>query len=143
MSSIRNSSIFLQFTCGYKNGRDLNTTDYLQIQLENIKSIDGGKSVDIIEFKGYSSKLTLDDRCGKIGEYYLAKCQIELNQDQNWPLNVYFTAHPSNKLPNCTLADSEWYGGYNDICPCLRNVHRCVQNGNSTTQLWFGTRTEN
>ena len=140
MKSIKNGSSFVQFTCNYEKNLAINKSDYVQIQLRNIKSSSGK---DILELAGETPYLTLGDGCGKIGEYVLDECSIRLYQYSTMALHVRFN-HDNDqcafkKSQHC-FWNHQFFGSYQVISECFNAVHRCAQNENSTTQLWFGKR---
>ena len=145
MESIKNNSTFLQFTCDYEKYLDIKKSDYVQIPLGNIKKWEEGseKVVDVLGINWYyhTSDVTIGSGRGKIGKYDLSDCQIKLYRDENWPLhvNIYETI-PTCKFNSwpCSGSTHNYFSGYNLPPDCVRKVHRCAQNNNSTTQLWFG-----
>ncbi|CAB4041627.1 PREDICTED: uncharacterized protein LOC107347374 [Paramuricea clavata] len=151
MESIKDNSTFLQFTCDYEKYHDIKKSDYVQIPLGNIKMWEEGseKVVDVLDTNWYyhTSYVTIGSGRGKIGEYDLSDCQIKLYRDGNWPLhvNIYETIPTCtfNSWPYCSGSTHNYFSGYNLPPDCVRKVHRCAQNNNSTTQLWFGMGKDN
>ena len=143
MESIKESSTFLQFTCDYEKHRGVEKLDYVQIRLGNI-------SHDVLELnKGHTSYVTVGEGHGKIGGYDLNGCQVKLHQKSNRPLHVHVRheiadskCKVSANNSSCTNAD-KYFDCYASPSECVKKVHRCVQNANSTTQLWFGMRKDN
>jgi hypothetical protein len=143
MKSIKNNSIFLQFTCNYEKYLDLKKSDYVQIDLRNIRTGSGDEKVDILEFSGYTCHDTIGKVRGKIGEYDLNLCQIQLHQGTDWPLHVILIYSKSVVNPACTgnlFPCTEDGFGFYACCyyylrDCGKSFHRCVKNDNSTTQL--------
>ncbi|CAB4025698.1 PREDICTED: uncharacterized protein LOC107342716 [Paramuricea clavata] len=145
MESIRNNSSFLQFTCDYEKHIDLNQSDFVQLELQNLKTTFGGNNVDVLELSGCTSYVLVRNGRGKIGEYDLNYCKIKLCQFPDWPLHVVFeNSDPPSCMFNavsCSGYTYEYFGSFHySIDYCVKRVHRCIQNGNSTTQLWFSTR---
>ena len=139
MRSIRDNSTYLMFTCDYeKTNLDLKTSDYLQISLQNINKI--SKNIDIIEFReGFTSGIRVAKGRGKMGEHDLTECQVWFYQGYNNPLHV----HISKQIPEFDPCDDysnrvHFFNIFTSSYGCLKKIHRCVQNDNSTTQLWFG-----
>ncbi|CAB3983896.1 PREDICTED: uncharacterized protein LOC107347374 [Paramuricea clavata] len=143
MESIKESSTFLQFTCDYEKHRDMEQLDYVQIRLGNI-------SHDVLELNNdHTSYVTVGEGFGKIERYDLNGCQVKLHQRPNRPLHVHVRHDiPDSKCKvsandsSCTNAD-KYFDCYASSSECVKKVHRCVQNANSTTQLWFGMRKDN
>jgi hypothetical protein len=139
MESIKNSSNFLQFTCDYEKHIDLNQSDFVQLELQNLKTTVGGNIVDVLELSGHTSYVVVGNGRGKIGEYDLSSCQIDLYQYAQSQLYVCTISECTFSVLSCT--DNNFYnffGNYYSHSACVKKVHRCVQNANSTTQLWFG-----
>ncbi|CAB4036573.1 PREDICTED: uncharacterized protein LOC107347374 [Paramuricea clavata] len=140
MESIKESSTFLQFTCDYEKHRDMEKLDYVQIRLGNI-------SQDVLELNNnHTSYVTIGEGHGKIGGYDLNGCQVKLHQRPKRPLHVHIRhSIPDGKCKvsandsSCTNGD-KYFDNYASPSDCVKKVHRCVQNANSTTQLWFGMR---
>ncbi|CAB3983894.1 Versican core [Paramuricea clavata] len=145
MESIKNNSTFLQFTCDYEKYRSINKSDYVQIQLRNIKTRSGDENVDVLELNQYTTYVTIGNGRGKIGKYDLSGCRIErLHQQTNFsvPLHVdIYRVRPTCKFydQSCSSSGltSQYFGSYSNS-DCVKKVHRCVNSQNSTTQLWFG-----
>jgi hypothetical protein len=145
MESIKNNSSFLQFTCDYEKHIDLNQSDFVQFELQNLKTTFGGNNVDVLELSGCTSYVLVRNGRGKIGEYDLNYCKIKLCQFPDWPLHVVFeNSNPPSCMFNavsCSGYTYEYFGSFHySIDYCVKRVHRCIQNENSTTQLWFSTR---
>ena len=143
MESIKNNSTFLQFTCDYEKYLDIQKSDYVQIPLGNIKSWQRGskKVQDVLKLNGLASDVTIGNGRGKIGEYDLSDCQIKLRQYTQKQLHVHSIYGCTFNVLSCTY--NYYYnrfGYYYSPSACVKKVHRCVQNANSTTQLWFGWR---
>ncbi|CAB4024802.1 hypothetical protein AC249_AIPGENE18196 [Paramuricea clavata] len=139
MESIKSSSSFLQFTCDYEKHIDLNQSDFVQLELQHLKTTVAGNIVDVLELNGYTPNVVVRNGRGKVGEYDLRDCQIQLVQWTQWPLHVYRIYGCRFNVLFCT--DNSYYnlfGSYHSHSACVKKVHRCVQNANSTTQLWFG-----
>ncbi|CAB4007281.1 Hypothetical predicted protein [Paramuricea clavata] len=143
MESIKKSSNFLQFTCDYEKHRDGEKLDYVQIRLGNI-------SGDVLELNNdHTSYVTVGEGYGKIERYDLNGCQVKLHQRPNRPLHVHVRhaiadskCKVSANDSSCTDKD-KYFDCYTSPSECVKKVHRCVQNANSTTQLWFGMRKDN
>ncbi|CAB3983898.1 Hypothetical predicted protein [Paramuricea clavata] len=142
MKSIKNNSIFLQFTCDYEKYLDLKISDYAQIDLRNIRTWSGDEKVDVLEFSGYTHHDTIGKGRGKIGEYDLNLCQIRLHQGTDWSLHVIFIDSKSAVNPAytgnlfaCTEDGFGFFGYYYYLRDCGKRFHRCVKNAHSTTQL--------
>jgi hypothetical protein len=142
MESIKNNSTFLQFTCDYEKYLDIQKSDYVQIPLGNIKSWQGAskKVQDVLKFNGLASYVTIGNGRGKIGEYDLSDCQIRLRQYTQEQLHVHTIYGCTFNVLSCTYNYYYNHFGYYYYSPsaCVKKIHRCVQNANSTTQLWFG-----
>ena len=143
MRSIKDNSTFLLFTCDYEQANfNLKTSDFLEIPFEKIKH--HSDILDVLEFRPATSYLTIPIGHGNIGQYNLSHCQIWLFQDNNYPLIVGFNypAEPTSCKLNeltCKWDEYEFFGNYHYLSDCGKRIHRCVNNENSTTQLWFGT----
>jgi hypothetical protein len=148
MESIKNSSYFLQFTCNYEKYRDITQSDYVKIPLQDIKKR-SGQNVDVLEFYRETNHISIGERHGKIGGYDLHHCQIWLNQERYSSLHVYIENTSSVQCKfhgvDCAGSDKNYFGGYfvTSVDDCRKQVHSCIQNDNSTTQLWFGIRKDN
>ena len=141
MKSIQNDSAFLQFTCDYEKNLAINKSDFIQVRLRNIKTPD--ENVDVFEFNGETPSLIIGDGRGKIGKHDLSHCEIKLRQGDGSSLHVHFKYVINDH--QCTFTDScswnnEYFGYYVHNNVCGNKAHSCVQNDNSTTQLWFGMR---
>jgi hypothetical protein len=144
MKSIKDNSTFLQFTCEHEKNLAINKSDYLQIQLQQIKQ--SFENVDVLEFNRYTSRFNIDQGRGKIGRYDLSNCQIRLYQSApNWALVVVFPNFKTDLNPACAgnlfpCTTSGWgfFGGYRYLSDEGKKFHRCTTNENSTSQLWFG-----
>jgi hypothetical protein len=143
MKSIKNDSAFLQFTCDYEKNLAINKSDYVQIRLQKIKIWQPDENVDPLQLAGETSYVTVGDGRGKIGGYDLNRCEFQLHQYVDRVLHVvkkYSSRGPCKlNVLNCSW-QHEYFGSYHVITECFKELHRCVQNANSTTQLWFGTR---
>ena len=75
MSSIKDDSTFIQFTCEYEKKLGIKMSDYVQIPLQKI-------NMDVFhdQFWKYSSNIDIDLGRSKIGRYDLNHCQINLYQ---------------------------------------------------------------
>jgi hypothetical protein len=147
MISIKNDSAFLQFTCNYEKNLAINKSDYIQIRLRNIKTED--ENVDVFEFNGKTSSLIIGDGRGKIGKHNLSHCEIKLRQGDRMSLMSLHVNFEHNSMTNdipCTFNtdscswNNDYFGHYVHNNACGNKTHSCVQNDNSTTQLWFGMR---
>ena len=138
MKSIKNNSSFLQFTCDYEKHFVIEKSDFVQIPLGKIEKSYGSENVDVLENIDVTSMIRNANGRGKIGEYNLSDCEINLSQTSNWPLHV----HTFNCL-SCSGTTHDYFGNYNPHSACVKAVHRCVQDEKSTTQLWFGMRKNN
>ena len=141
MKSIKDNSNFLQLTCDYEKKRDMERSDYVQIPLQDIKKND--QKVDFLEFSGHTSHISIDEGRGKIGKFDLTYCQILFHQGTYWPLHVYIMRTVSGCTFNslsCSGYTYEYFGSYFVSFGCIKQVHHCIQNDKSTTQLWFGIR---
>jgi hypothetical protein len=142
MRSIKANSTFVQFTCDYDKviNFSIKKSDYLQIPLQKI--IKNGKSDVILDFSGYTSYITISRGCGAIGEYNLTDCNIWLHQETNNALHVHVSpAVPGWKFDSsCTGYRYNYFGSFGSPYNCMKQLHRCVQKDDSTTQFWFGTR---
>ena len=139
MESIKNSSNFLQFTCDYEKHIDLNQSDFVQLELQNLKTTVGGNIVDVLELNRFTSYVTIGKGRVKIGEYDLSDCQIRLHQRPQKQLYVdNISGCTSNVLPCTHSYYYNLFSSYYSPSACVKKIHRCVQNANSTTQLWFG-----
>ena len=139
MRSIKDNSTFLMFTCDYeKTNLDLKTSDYLQISLQNINKI--SENTDIIEFRGFTSRIRVAKGLGRIGAHDLTDCQVWFYQSYNNPLHVHILKQASGCKfdSSCDDYNNHYFGKFAFSYGCPK-VHLCKQNDNSTTQLWFGT----
>ncbi len=147
MRSIKYNSNFLQLTCNYEKTRYITQSDYVEIPLLDIKK--SGQNVDVLLFYGGTNHISVAVRYGKIGGYDLHHCQIWLNLEWNSPLHVHIEITSSAQCKfhgvNCAGRDKNFFGGYfvTSVDDCRKQVHSCIQNDNSTTQLWFGIRKDN
>ena len=143
MRSINDNSTFLLFTCDYeKTNFDLKTSDFLEISFRRIHY--KSNIVDVLELRGVTSLFSVAKGHGRIGKYSLSYCHMWLYQSYKIPLLVGFLKHDSdnptctlNELP-CTWRNYDFFSNY-DSSECGKRIHRCINNANSTTQLWFGT----
>ena len=143
MKSVKSNSTLLQFTCDYEKHHRINTTDYLQIRLRKITK--NNKTFDFLENDGIIPPITIGPRHGKIGDFLNhTQCQVELDLSKNFLVRVYFNPECHQLLP-CPAHEEEWFGRYAESkdVDCFRREHRCVQNNDSMTQLWFGKRAIN
>ena len=141
MESIKNNSTFLQFTCDYEKYLDIKNSDYVQIPLENIKmwEEESEEVRDVLELNGFASYVTIGKGRVKIGENDLSDCQIRLYQSTQTQLYVdRISGCTSNVLPCTHSYYYNFFSSYYFPSACVKKIHRCVQNANSTTQLWFG-----
>ena len=139
MKSIKDNSNFLQFTCEYEKHRLITQSDYVQIPLQDIKKND--QNVDFLEFRGQTSDISIDGGRGRIGEFVLTHCQIWFHQRTNSPLHVHIRGTVSGctfSSLSCPSDTYDYFGRYSNSFDCIKEVHHCIQNDNSTTQLWFG-----
>ena len=97
--------------------------------------------IDITEFgKGFTSGIRVAKGRGKIGKRDLTDCHVRFYQDSNNPLHVHiFRQIPKCKFDSCGAFRNHYFGKFSFSYGCLRNLHPCAQNYDSTTQLWFGT----
>ena len=137
MESIKSDSTFLQFTCDYENHHQIAESDYVQINFRSISE------VDVLTLQESTSPFTV--RRGKIGEYNISLCRIQLRQDASSTLNIHFE-HLSAKNSRCVFnTDScsynmDFFGRFHHYNSCKNEYkHRCAQRA-VTTQLWFGMR---
>ena len=128
MKFIKDDSTFLMFTCDYEK----NDFDYLRFSLQDIKI--GSGSVDVIEFTGFTSSIYIANGHGKIGESELTGCECWLEQEENIPFHVHIF-----QCIKLRCIANNYFGNFPSSYGC-QTEHRCVQNVNSTTQLWFGTK---
>ena len=142
MESIKNNSTFLQFTCDYEKHLDIQKSDYAQIRLQII-------TTDVLECSYFTEYVAICKGCGKVGKYDLNECKIKLHQNsyRPSPLHVHIdetisSACKFNSL-SCSGYASDYFGSYHRSPECVKKLHRCAQNANSTTQLWFGMRKDN
>jgi hypothetical protein len=140
MRNIRDNSVSLLFTCDFEKHRDVTKFDYLEIPLRD----DHNQIIDILKLS--SGHTAIFTPAGKIGGTQLKDCRIWLSHYGGLPLHV----HIPNNNDGCKLAElpiDNWchmhpqayfhyFGHY--VSHCLDKAHHCVQNNNSTTQLWFG-----
>ena len=146
MKSIQHNSAFLQFTCEYEKTRDVTKSDYVQIPFEDIK--EHSTVVDILEYNVTTGYLTVREGRGQIGNNDVSHCKIWLHQSSLYSLGIGFTRN--YQTTSCKTSDlsqlscpstSTYYLFRSNSRPCIREVHRCLQHRNSTTQLWFGSPT--
>ncbi len=138
MSSIKDDSTFIQFTCEYEKNFGIKMSDYVQIPLQKI-------NMDVLQPWGFSFHISMDQGRGEIGGSDLSYCQIKLYQDLGHPLHVVFANFDFGFSPACThnlfpriLGGFGFFGGFNHLSDEVKEFHRCATNENSTTQLWFG-----
>ena len=142
MRSIEDNSTALLFTCDYeKISHESTRTDYVQIMLDAISN--ETKKVDVLELRGRSSSISVGEGRAVMGEHNLSHCQMQFRQDTNLTLHVVFEKAKTDPSPTCPCQQDErgrFFGSYHDsLSNCVKEFHRCVQNENSTTQLWVGT----
>lgn len=131
MQSINLNSNYIAFTCDYEKEDEVGNSDYLLISLNDL-----GSDKDITKNDPNKDMSTFE---GKIDKKSLAGCKITLHQD-NKGLHVHLDkqapcAFTPTKPEHC---DKFHYFSYFPESSCLMETHRCTQNVNSTTQLWFG-----
>ncbi|CAB4034790.1 Hypothetical predicted protein [Paramuricea clavata] len=135
MLFINQNSDRLRFTCGFEKEQDVNQTDYLQMSLNQL-----GSNTDITT--KYFTKIEVSYR-GKINGTDLNGCQIKVGQKADKGLRVRIESDGAlfvPEKPNARNCHSFRY--FSDLTgkQCLLPTHRCTQNENSTSQLWFGKK---
>ena len=126
MQSIYTNSAHLGFTCDFEKVDDVHEMDYLQMPFP---------STDIFEHN--FNKTTISGYHGQINEDDLQNCTVELRQGGKKGLHVRIKGDSCTFVPNKPCKDFHYFTYY----PCLEQTHRCTQNENSTSQLWFGSGT--
>ncbi len=126
MQSIYTNSAHLGFTCDFEKVDDVHEMDYLQMPFPN---------TDIIKDK--FNKTTISRYHAQINEDDLQNCTVELRQGGQKGLHVRIKGDSCAFVPNNPCKDFHYFTYY----PCLEQTHRCTQNENSTSQLWFGSGT--
>lgn len=130
MKSIQKNSHFLMFTCDYEKYRHINQSDYLQILLKNVS--------DVLELHKKTSYVVRKGH-GKIKDFDMSDCQIHLHQRKTTRLHVDINSTVSQcKFNLTTCSDRRHYFCSSHANSCMNKLHRCKENVNSTTQLWFG-----
>ena len=145
MKSIKDKSAFLLFTCDYEKHFDMRKSDYVQIPFQDVKK--DSTIVDVIELSGSSGFLSVGEERGKIGADDLSWCQVWLYQFENWSLTMLYSRNI--QTGNCNVSHLNATSCWNNLCYLftgnrfysshVKQLHRCVQNDNCTTQLWFGS----
>ena len=77
---------------------------------------------------------------GKINKTGLAGCEVRVHQSGSSGLHVHLD-HKDSCACNPTKpehCDNLYYFSYSSDTGYLMETHRCAQNVNSTSQLWFG-----
>ncbi|XP_028410792.1 uncharacterized protein LOC114533471 [Dendronephthya gigantea] len=130
MQSINLDSNYIAFTCDYKKEDEVNSLDYLQISLDDLKN------KDITTKNPNKEVLTFE---GRINEKSLTGCKVKLHQSDSG-LHVHLESKENCVFnpTNPSGCDKFYYFSYFPDAGCLMETHRCSQNVNSTTQLWFG-----
>ena len=138
MARIREHSAFILFTCDYEKHYDIRKSDFVKVQYKGIQSQSNEPEVDILYLEGTAKVSKFH---GKIGKTDLRNCEITFNQSSTSTLHV----HINPDFNNCNFKPitchkyNRYFGDY-DGSTCFDKTHSCVQNENSTTQLWFGSR---
>ena len=149
MSSIKDKSTFLLFTCDYeKTNFNPKTTDFLTIPFRSI--VQNSEIVDVLEFNRYTSLFSIAKGHGNIGGNDLSYCQVRLiqvGQKSSYHLrfqvvfsNIEVESNPACKLNLyiATVLGRGFFGGSYYPSAKIKKFHQCARNDNSTTQLWFG-----
>ena len=126
MQSIYKNSSHLRFTCDFEKVDDVHDTDYLQMPFPN---------TDLTEHK--FNKTTIPKYHGQINEEDLQNCTVQLRQSNKKGLHVRINRDSCTFVLKKPCDDFHYFSYY----PCLEQTHRCTQNENSTSQLWFGSGT--
>ena len=141
MSSIKDDSTFIQFTCEYEKNLGIKMSDYVQIPLWKINT-------NVLQLLKYSRGIIIDQGGGKVGGSDLTRCRIRLYQNLDQPLHVFFGYIHADAISACAnnpflrfQSDFVYFGGFNHLSDEVKEFHRCATNENSTTQLWFGIHT--
>lgn len=136
MESIEKSSKFLRFTCEHKKFPKVEESDYIQILLRDLK-------VDVLAINGYTDHFQIQR--GKIGQLKLDDgCLFYLYQFRNTNLYALAYLHTCAIVPSATTSSCNsqsffsLFGHYQSDNACFEKTHGCVNNNESTTQLWFG-----
>ena len=144
MKSIQDNSTFLQFTCEYEKTRDVTKSDYIQIPFADIRRY--SKIVSVLQMNGSTHLFAVRKGRAQIGNADLSQCNIWLHQSSHYSLGIGFTRNyqttscKTNDLSQLSCPSiSTYYLFRSNSIPCIREVHRCLQHQNSTTQLWFGS----
>ena len=131
MRSIQKNSHFLMFTCDYEKYRHISQSDYLQILLETVDN-------DVLELRSKTPYRVRKEH-GKINEFDLSDCKIQLHQGEETRLHVDIDSNVAQcKFNPTTCSNPRHYFCSSHTSSCMNKLHRCKENVNSTTQLWFG-----
>ncbi len=138
MSSIKDDSTFIQFTCEYEKNLGIKMSDYVQIPLLKIDT-------DILQSSVHSFDIDIiiDQGGGKVGGSDLTHCRIRLYQNLDQPLHVFFGYIHADANSACAnnpflrfQSGFVYFGGFNHLSDEMKEFHRCATNENSTTQLY-------
>ena len=137
MKSIKDDSDLLLFTCDYEISLDVKNSDYFAIPFEKI-------GVDVTETSVLGMNYAYIGY-GKLQSCELNKCRIKILQGKDQALHVHLESLWDHEC-ECFKTDScygtyELFGSYSWIPSCVEEIHSCVQNEKSTSQLWFGVGT--
>ena len=128
MQLINQNSNQLRFTCDFNNVQNVNQTDYLQISLNAL-----GANIDITT---KNPNIDIFSPQGKINGIRLEGCEIKLHQSNTQGLHVH-TDHCSIIPPQNHCRNFRYFSFFSAE-DCLTHTHRCTQNRQSTSQIWFG-----
>ena len=134
MKSIQDNSTFLMFTCDYEKYHHINESDYLQILLANTTT---WKKHDVLEIDWGLSYVVVGKGYGKIGEYDLSYCEIVFYPKKILHVHI-FPYLSSCMFKKLSCFKRNHYFSSHRAASCLKEMHRCTQDDNSTTQIWFG-----
>ena len=132
MQLINEDSDHLRFTCAFEDVDNVNQTDYLQMSLDEL-----GLNKDITT---HNPNTDISSYRGEIYKTDLKGCKIKLHQDGKG-----LHPHIDNQAP-CAFVPEGKPSGCNHFhyfttfgkTACLMASHRCTENQQSTSQLWFG-----
>ena len=144
MESIKENYTLLQFTCDHEKHFDsIRQSDHIQIPLENVKSLQDGQTVvvNVLELHDHTPYFDIGKVSGKIAGTDLSQCKISLGHLMNI-LHVHIDNNCQVNGPTCAADRCQYFRSRRSVCPDCTE-HHCVQNDQSTTQLWFGTRKDN
>ena len=130
MQLINQNSNQLRFTCDFNNVQDVNQTDYLQISLNVL-----GADMDITT---KDPNKDISSSQGKINGIGLHGCTIKIHQNGNEGLHVH--TDNCNFRPSKQLCQGFRYFSFFQNRDCIEPTHRCTQNMQSTSQIWFGQK---